>query len=159
VYSPDGKKFDGTDASSLHGSLVMEAVKKLMDNIPILFHLGGLSYMLLVWLSSKHKTPVFAKIGSIIILVLVLIAKFIMPFLYGRDLVSMLEQLKTLDPLKQQVEYDELLKNISEITNQVWDIQIAIYYTVIILTVLGTMSMLSVVIKNRGKIFVYKGLF
>jgi len=115
--------------------------------------------MLLLWLSSKHKTPLLAKIGSIIILVLVLSAKFIIPYLYGRDLVTMIGQLKTLDPLKQQIQYNESVKNITEITNLAWNIKIAIYYTVLIISVLGIMSMLSVVIKNREKIFVYKGLF
>ena len=115
--------------------------------------------MLLLWLSSKHKIPVFAKIASIIILFLALTTKFIIPSLYGRGLVSMLGQLETLDPLKQQVQYYELINNISEITNQAWNFKEAIYYTVIILAVLGIMSMLIVVIKNRGKIFVYKGLF
>ena len=115
--------------------------------------------MLLLWLSSKHKTPGFAKIASIFILILVLTAKFIIPFLYGRGLVSLLGQLETLDPLKQQAKYDELVRNISEISNQAWNIKIAIYYTVIMLAVLGTMTMLSVVIKNRRKIFVYKGLY
>ena len=137
----------------------MEAIKHQMDTIQIIFYIGSLSYMLLLWLSSKHKTPVFAKIGTIIILVLALTVKFIVPYLYGRDLVIMIGKLKTLDPLKQQIQYDELVKNITEITNLAWNIKIAIYYTVLILSVLGIMSMLSVVIKNREKIFVYKGPF
>ena len=135
-----------------------------MDTIPILIIIGGVTYMLLLWLSSKHKTPVLGIVVSAIIFTLIVSEKSLVRFLYAHDLERimeqrerMMEQRENIDPEKYQIQYDELSKEFDYLIQQVLDIKMAIGYTSVVLFVIGMASMLITVIKHREKVFVYTG--